>query len=294
MNKKPTVEKIETVGPPPSQLVGKDSVEDFVADRDRVLEHLKKGIREMRTAMKLAYDRGHEFMSVEVGDCDLRFASDEKVIASVRKELDSAIWQRLLEKSGYKSMLDAKAIDDLDRQMREEPHELTVENVYATLDGLRAMSPDLFSRGVVNVFRQLRREYYSNKSFRVNERIIFHLGSPSGYVYTRAANELDDVDRVFHLLDGRQPPEEYKHRLSQVVRQAWDDGKGQVETNYYKLKLYQNGNLHIYFKRRDLLDKVNQLIAKECGPVLADDSNAKEGVHAEATIRPGQPRGGES
>jgi hypothetical protein len=285
MNKKPTVEKIEAVEPPPSQLVGKDSIEDIVADRDRALEHLEKGLREIEEYEKLSKARSGSSVSIEVGDESIGYGKIDAMLDLARKDIDSRLWRKLLGMSGYKSLMDAKAIAEFEEQMREAPHELTAENVYATLEGLRSMSPQLFTRGVVNVFRQLQSSYRSNKSFRVNERIIYYLGGPYDYYCNARDNELNDVDRVFHLLDGRDPPTEYGHRLAYVVRESARARKGHVETNYYKLKIFRNGNLHIYFKRRDLLDKVNKLIAQECGEVLADDSSAKEGVHAKATIR---------
>jgi hypothetical protein len=43
-----------------------------------------------------------------------------------------------------------------------------------------------------------------------------------------------------------------------------------VESEYFRFRLYGNGNLHIIFKRADLVAKANKIVADFYGKTLAD------------------------
>ena len=81
---------------------------------------------------------------------------------------------------------------------------------------------------------------YSGKPFRVN--------------YSKDQHILA-LDSVFSLLDGKGPIRDYKSPLREAIDAC--DGKG--ETTYFRFKCYRNGNLHLEFKRLDLVKQLNGL-----------------------------------
>ena len=74
--------------------------------------------------------------------------------------------------------------------------------------------------------------------------------------YGRSHDELMAIDKVFHLLDGQGIPEGYEGPLIDALQTA-GDGKG--ETNYFVFQCYQNTNIHLTFKRLDLVKLLNQV-----------------------------------
>ncbi len=50
----------------------------------------------------------------------------------------------------------------------------------------------------------------------------------------------------------------------------------EVETDYMTLKLCANGNLHIGFKRQDLVASINRIIAEHKGAVLGHDRRTRK------------------
>ena len=80
------------------------------------------------------------------------------------------------------------------------------------------------------------------------------------------APDWNDVDRVFKTLDGKKYVE---RSLSCAMNTAFQDG-GYYEDEYFAAKAYKNGNLHLRFKRADLVEKVNLIIAKRYGSVIGN------------------------
>jgi predicted RNA methylase len=87
-----------------------------------------------------------------------------------------------------------------------------------------------------------------------------------------------DVERVFYLLDNREMPE-YGGIVGVIERSRRDQNPGRMagfqsecESEYFRAYAYINGNLHLWFKRDDLVTEVNKLLAEYYGEVLAHDN----------------------
>lgn len=69
---------------------------------------------------------------------------------------------------------------------------------------------------------------------------------------------MNDIDRVFRIVAGE---EHHPRSLETAVNAAWAKGED-YECDFYKIRGFQKGTVHIWFKRQDLLDKVNALISE--------------------------------
>ena len=74
----------------------------------------------------------------------------------------------------------------------------------------------------------------------------------------RSEAKINDIDRVFKVLDGKS---HIPRSLEMGINGALIDKKI-YEDDYYRIKGFKNGNMHIEFKRQDLLDKANLMIHK--------------------------------
>lgn len=72
--------------------------------------------------------------------------------------------------------------------------------------------------------------------------------------------ELLAIDGVFHLLDGKGIMREHRGPLVKAIVEC-QDGRG--ETELFRFKCFKNGNLHLEFKRLDLVQELNLLAVGE-------------------------------
>lgn len=69
-------------------------------------------------------------------------------------------------------------------------------------------------------------------------------------------NEIRAIDNVFHLLAGVPLSQSHHGDLYDAIYQS-KDGTGQTE--FFKFKCFANRNLHLEFRRMDLVDRLNVL-----------------------------------
>lgn len=193
----------------------------------------------------------------------------KEYLEKVRNELDSKMWRRAMDLTGFKQLMDTQEVDRFERSLEYSPPEFNEDNIRATFIDLQLRSADMFRRGVFNVFRWLSKAYRTNQAepFRIGDKVIMKSmvqSNFSGGLYIqygmndKAANQLNDIDRVVKTLD-QQP---FQSRSLESAMNAAFANLEVFEDSYYRARAFKNGNLHLEFKRLDLLDKVNEQIAE--------------------------------
>lgn len=191
-------------------------------------------------------------------------------IDSALERMRVQAWQRLMGVTGLQQIMDTKALDEFEKSLYKNAPEFTEENVRGTLLSKLQDSETMFARGLVDMFRKLSGAYKTNKeaAFKVPKKVIIgymvdgNMGrlAISYHSYSR----IDDIDRVFRTLAGQK----FKaHGLVAELGKSWQE-TGTHECDFYKAKAYKNGNLHLEFKREDLLEKANEIIAQWYGATL--------------------------
>ena len=51
---------------------------------------------------------------------------------------------------------------------------------------------------------------------------------------------------------------------------GWGPRQSEVEDDYFKVRGFKNGNAHVWFKRDDLVEQVNKLLAEWYGETIGD------------------------
>lgn len=184
-------------------------------------------------------------------------------VASGMRAFDAEAWRYLMHASGLRTFMDAKAREEWDKTISDGKHpELTKANIEATFSQLYGARGDMFERGVIECFRRLSWHYKTNLPQKLGKRIVMS-GMVGWNSYTRG-NELDDLVRVLHVLDGKPEPD-HRGGTSALLSRAglgYASRTGTVDTDYLSIRTFKNGNGHITFKRLDLVDKMNLIIAK--------------------------------
>ena len=213
---------------------------------------------------------------------NLEVAKQEDFIASARRLTDIDVWSHIVRMTDLESIMDKEGKDELRDSLQTDPPEVTVENVYATLQQFSFDYNLIWKRGLANCFSKLDRRFRSHSGWKVGNRIILNKAMSDWGYFSNRLNHRDtliDVERAFFVLDGRTPPKVYTG-IVQVVEESRRKGYGarqsEVETEFFKVNVYINGNIHIWFKRKDLVEKANKLLAEYYGEVIPDARTPEE------------------
>ena len=134
--------------------------------------------------------------------------------------------------------------------------------ILAMLEGTLANTGAFIEEAVREVFEYLRphrSHYKTNTEFEIGKRVILSWAVETkwdGGFHVNSYREqiLRAVDNVFHALDGNGTIKTHRGPLIDAI-EASRTGTG--ETDYFKFKCYRNHNLHLEFKRLDLVARLN-------------------------------------
>jgi len=179
------------------------------------------------------------------------------------KDLDRNFWRIAFEKTGFMQLLDARSSEKFQKDLQANPPVFNLSNVQSTFLELSLQADQMFNDGIVNVFQRLSNGYKSNDVFKVSEKIVMErmlsmwsAGPCIDHGYS--SDQINDIDRVFKTLDGQKhEPRELSIAMNEKFSKYED-----FEDDYFRAKAFKNGNIHLWFKRSDLLDRVNLIIAK--------------------------------
>jgi predicted RNA methylase len=138
----------------------------------------------------------------------------------------------------------------------------------------------IFRRGLVEAFCRLDRRFRSHDGFKLGARIIlpYMFCEYTGTLNSDRAATLRDVERVFYVLDSKAPPTDWNGGICGAIRTAKPQYCGpaayEAECPYFKVRAYQNRNAHVWFRREDLVRKVNRLLAEYYGFAIGASPDA--------------------
>ena len=196
----------------------------------------------------------------------------DKLRAAYRHHLDKGIWKFLIDHSGMGDMMDRQAKDEIRATFTGDVPEATEENMAATLETLFGQIDHIAARGIAQAFSNLDRRFKSHNGFKVGSRIIIdRLCSEHGWMnYGGARDTLADVERAFAMV-AKEPPQ-----MGQLESALRDERRNrgphqsEHETRYFKIRIFKNGNAHLWFSDDALVKTVNKVIAEWYGPLLPD------------------------
>ena len=266
------------------------SIENLLAHRDGILKRFADAMklieeaREIALVAKIVDPERHSHFERLINGRDSNYRADtaltdgEKGFAAMTKRVDAMAWDNLMKDSGLMTFMDAatrkKWADSIDKC---DTPALTKENIVATFRQLYGSREQMFEDGVLTVFRKLSWNYKTNQPFAFGKRIILYVRQYGHFSHERV-NDLEDLQRVFCVLDGK-PEDDHRrafyHRLSSAGHLQ---SRGVHDDVYMHVRWFKNNNGHITFKRPDLVDKLNQIIAKRFPNAIPHDIHATETV----------------
>ncbi|MEE9481791.1 DUF4942 domain-containing protein [Methylobacterium ajmalii] len=283
-----------------NELVRKESIEEICGHRARTLElyqrawdTMQEGYKAHAAATMVGGMRRAPHIAVDSNDRGYR---QGEFMENVTRNVDRDIWQGLVMGTPIGSLMDRQELEAFKKSLEQDPPPATADNVRATLERLFGEADQIFRRGLVNAFKRLDRDYASNDGFKIGDRIVLTWGCTwdriMGYftLHHTREEELHDIDRVMHVLDGKPAPDRGQGLEGKMAEHTYGRGrdKGTTgESEYFRFRLFKNGNIHLWPRRQDLLDRANKIIAEHFGMVLAAGRDARESTPSY------QPRPGE-
>lgn len=263
------------------ELIPSFSIEALVMRRNAMVERIKVAHEALREVDQL----GHEYFGdgrqgYRESHCTLRnytthttFTEDRGLTEAI-KEVDSRAWAFLLDKSGLRSFMDAKSRETWDNAIhKNDVPELTEGNIHATFATMYEARGDMFERGVVEIFRGLSWDYKTNCPLMFKKRIILrHIMGSHGLPDYAGCDRLDDLMRVFSVLDGKPEPD-HRRGVYRALNESRRAGEAYAN-DYFSIRTFGNGNGHLTFLRPDLVDKMNAILAKHYPGALAASREA--------------------
>lgn len=254
-------------------------VERIVAQRERGVTTFLEAIERLREAQKMLFEAsGREGISGMTEIIERSLSSDRSatreaaLTRSVFRYADRDIWTRLMNDTGMFTLMSEAQRKEWDVQLYSDNcPEITLDNVIATFRQLNASKGETFEQGVIDVFRNLSWDYKTHNPCLLGKRIIIDgvLDNHRGLYFsvrTYAQNRIDDLARPFWILDGKNVPDNRISEganLSAFIRQGGAASVGEVFTcEYFTVRAYKKGSAHITFTRPDLVDRINDIIAR--------------------------------
>lgn len=261
------------------EIVPSVSLENLTRQRAAALERYDQAIALLNEANAIgitAHLGGQRFLLDEFGRREI--LTEPAGREALRRSLDACGWQYLMNESGLRTFMDAKARQDWDHNISKgDIPELTLENIQATFSTIHASRGELFERGVLEIYRRLSWRYKTNTPVKFGKRIIVnHLltvarnnGSDYwAYLNHNTTNELDDLVRVFSVLEG-QPQPDHRQGMFHLIHVAQDARQSELDHRYFHLRWFKKGSVHLTFKRPELVDQLNRILAKHHPNALA-------------------------
>jgi hypothetical protein len=246
------------------------TIPELVREFDLGMHELKQGI----ALVTAAQERLQKAFAGPGGSYDLTaFAHHDHSLDFEKKRIRmrGAAWRYLVSRAEIKkvaSIKRAKEIDDMLAKPETLP-EITINNVMGWVESLNDQSKQFLEEAAVEVYQWLRPargDYKTNNAFKIGKRVVLTYmieGTWMGRglrVRYGSEDRLRALDNVFHLLDGKGLSSSYAGELADAIPKTAAGEFG--ETTFFRFRPFRNGNLHLEFKRPDLVQRLNLIGGK--------------------------------
>jgi hypothetical protein len=219
-------------------------------------ELLAKAEREVNAAFTMANHVG-------IDVCRSRHRSIKCDSTASLDATKRSAWEAIVERLEIRRLLSIARAKELDERLSKgELPELTIAAVADFAAFYQEHAGDMLEEAVDEVFNLLRPRgdaYKSNSQFEIGKRVVLCWMVENGFRGLRVRwdrqSELLALNNVFSMLDGRGSiAKTYLGPLTDAI-----NAKSSGETDYFRYRAFRNGNLHLEFRRPDLVARLNKI-----------------------------------
>lgn len=257
------------------EMVPSVEIERIIALRNEGIRQYLEGIQLLRDARKMMQGAGscqylYDFERAVEGALRVSESATHNAGAAIARVIDGKIWDSLMSQTGMYTLMSAKQRDEWDKQLSgKDMPAVTLDNVLATFRELNAGKAGTFTQGIIDVFKQLSWDYKTNNPCKFGKRIVISsllCVRRYGVSFSCESHaKIDDLARPFYVLEGRNVPD---YRVSDGARLdeffSANGFNGEIfEGDYFTVRYFKKGSAHITFKRPELVEQLNDLVASQ-------------------------------
>lgn len=250
-----------------TDLMSRMTIVELVREWDLATHEIKRGLEMLRGAeerLNRAFAGPGSYYDLNLfnhNDCSMDYDSK-------RLRLRGAAWRYLVDRAEIKKVASIKRAQEIDK-MLEKPDklpEITVDNLFGFIESLQDKAVEMMEEAAREVFDMLRppnyRGYKTNNPFKVGKKVILTYAVEKEWSGTkfrtcyRYENDLRALNNVFSMLAGQGLSKTRNGELCDAIRES-PDGVG--ETEFFRFRCHKNQNLHLEFRRPDLVARLNEI-----------------------------------
>lgn len=265
-----------------SELICSTSIERIVTGRDTAIKQIEQLIQQLDSISRLTSEIGGgtaQDWAMKVGHRYDSWMTEntDKALPAITRNIDRSIWRDLMLKSGMMALMDAQARDQWHKNLEEgDLPAISEANILSTFEQLHRNKMDVFERGIINIFKGLSWDYKTNSPCSFCKKIIVNnlvthnrWGFNLNWGWRR--DQLADLERMLFLLDGKPIPDNRGDVTTRLMDHIRDNpSKDVYEDDFFSVRYFQKGTAHITFKRPDLTEKMNDIVAKHYPGMLSE------------------------
>ncbi|MCK8417644.1 DUF4942 domain-containing protein [Erwinia amylovora] len=256
-----------------THLIKSVSVDKVLAERQEAINAFTSAMAMMKEAQRKIALITETCSSTALKECfysAISVAEDAEECGNViAREMDVKIWTRLMDESGMYSIMSHKQRNEWEKVLYGDNMPLaTMENIASTFSGLYRDRDTVYHEGITHVFRSLSWDYKTNNPVMIGKKIIkddfFEVNAYYYNTNRHFLEMLDDLARAFYLFD-KKPLPDHRSGVAQQLEDFFSANGfsgGAFEHEYFSIKYFMKGTAHITFKRPDVVDAINDLIAE--------------------------------
>ncbi|ENZ0222666.1 DUF4942 domain-containing protein [Escherichia coli] len=250
------------------------AIDRIIAQRNEGIALFMQAMECLATARKILLDASGDIFLYGFEDCVTdsvrRIDKPEEAKRNITRLADRKIWDRLMTDTGMYTFMSSCQRDEWNSQLMSDTcPEIILDNVLATFRHLNASKMQTFEQGLIDVYRKLSWDYRTNNPCRLGKKIIienllYRWSNGRVTLDCSGREALDDLVRPFYLLEGRNVPD-FRNSIGAQYGEFLGNGDNVgklLEGEYFTVRGYQKGTVHIVFNRSDLVEKLNDIIAR--------------------------------
>lgn len=250
------------------------AIDRIIAQRNEGIALFMQAMECLATARRILLDASGDIFLYGFEDCVTdsvrRMDKPEEAKRNITRLADRKIWDRLMTDTGMYTFMSSCQRDEWNIQLMSDTcPKITLDNVLATFRHLNASKMQTFEQGLIDIYRKLSWDYRSNNPCRLGKRIIienllYRWSNGRVTLDCSGGEALNDLVRPFYLLEGRNVPD-FRSSIGAQYGEFLGNGDNVgklLEGEYFTVRGYQKGTVHIVFKRSDLVEKLNDIIAR--------------------------------
>ncbi|MBU5266273.1 DUF4942 domain-containing protein [Virgibacillus proomii] len=278
-----------------STYVKSNEVRAKINDIERLVLEYEKACEVAKTAFKVMRNKSSLFSYFgkvnkkdgEIGSPFTYVTKKGYTAEDLNNELDSLrriYWELILDTGEFKALLTNESRQKLNRQLEAANEmEINITNIKTLLTALGANREEMLIDSIISIFKRITRyhmnqystniHYYdgwkTNNAYKINKKIIIPIqrGGFDEWDYREDFSLLcldvrefiEDIVKAFQLID---------HSVSNEFTYV---ARGEFENDLLRFKMFNNGNIHVWFNRLDLLNKLNYICGSHLAWIPSDD-----------------------